>query len=109
MLTVKSFGFPILNHEIVFKFAKKSDVFFHITIKVLKYWFFKIKFKNFHRLVVIIVNFVKREIIVLKRKFDSKQPKFFLKPQKNGGPNKNSVSFFLKNVSDYKDTLRKGE
>jgi hypothetical protein len=109
MLTVKSFGFSILNHEIFIKFVKKSDVFFHISIKVLKYWFCKIKFKNFHRLVVIIVNFIKREMIVLKRKFDSKQPKFFLKPQKNGVPNKDSVSFFLKNVSDYKDTLRKRE
>ena len=106
MFIIKSLGFSILSHELIFRFIKKSDIFFHNVIGVFKHWLSKIKFKNFHKLAVIVVSFTKREIIYFKRKFDSKQPKFFLKPQKSGAENKNSVSFFLKNVSDYKETLR---
>jgi predicted MPP superfamily phosphohydrolase len=107
MLTIKSFGIYIFSHNFFKKIAKKSDIFFHNFGKVLRYWITKIKFKNFHKLIVLVISFSKREIIYLKRRFDSKQPKFFLKSQKPNSTNKNSVSFFLKNVSEYKESLRK--
>ena len=107
MLTIKSFGIYIFSHDFFKKLAKKSDMFFHKAGKVLRQWVSKIKFKNFHKLIVLVISFSKREIIYLKRKFDSKQPKFFLKSQKPNSTNKNSVSFFLKNVSDYKESMRK--
>lgn len=107
MLTIKHFGISVFSHDFFRNLAKESDVFFHQAVRFLRHWISKIKFKNFHKLVVILINFSKREIILLKRKFDSKQPKFFLKHQKINNPNKNSVSFFLKNVSEYKESLRK--
>jgi hypothetical protein len=48
-------------------------------------------------------------MIYLKRRFDSKQPKFFLKPEKQKASGKQQVSFFLKNVSEYKESLKSRE
>jgi len=87
------------------KIRRVGDKRCYDFICVVNYYFSKIKIKNFHKLFIKIINFIKREIVYLKRKFDSKQPKFFLKPQKNNS-GKNSVSFFLKNVSEYRDSLR---
>ena len=106
MLVTKYFGFSFINNKFFSKITHKGDRYCHNTILLIKYFLSKLKFKNFHKLVLFIVNFIKRESIYLKRRFDSKQPKFFLKPQKSNLNNKSSVSFFLKNVSEYKDSLR---
>ncbi|MFA5935096.1 MAG: hypothetical protein WC827_04380 [Candidatus Paceibacterota bacterium] len=106
MLTIKYLGFSIIDDKISSRILHKSDKHCHNIICVIRYFFSKIKIKNFNKLVLFIINFIKTETVYLKRKFDSKQPKFFLKPQKNNSNNKNSVSFFLKNVSDYKDSLK---
>lgn len=103
MIVIKTFRIAIFTHDFFVNFIKKSDIFFHKLIHDLKHWISKIKFKNLHKLIVFIVSFSKREIIYFKRKFDSKQPSFFLKPQKLNS----TKSFFLKNVSEYKETLRK--
>lgn len=106
MLTAKYFEVSIVDNRTTKKVLHKSDKYCHSIICLLRFFLSKIKIKNFNRLFLLIINFIKREMVYLKRKFDSKQPKFFLKPQKNNSNNKSSVSFFLKNVSEYKDTLR---
>ncbi len=102
--TVKYYGIAIFRHEVLVEMVKKNDEKVYEAVSKGKEVAKKIKFKNFHKAAVITAGFVKNESIALKRKFDSNQPKFFLKPQKTG-TNKGSVSFFLKKVSDYKDTL----
>lgn len=84
----------------------RGDEYFHGVITKTKATASKIKFKNFQKLVFIIASFTKRELIYLKRRFDSKQPKFFLKPDnKPDIHSKGAVSSFLKNVSDYKNSI----
>jgi hypothetical protein len=48
-------------------------------------------------------------IIAVKRRFDHKQAHFFTKREHGPMRNRGSVSFFLKDVSDYKKKLREGE
>ena len=107
MLTLKYLGIPVVRHEVISNIVCKNDEKCHELVGASKEIASKIKFENFHKLTVVMASFVKREMIYLKRRFDSQQPKFFLKPQKINTSNKHSVSFFLKNVSDYKDSLRK--
>lgn len=106
MFLVKYYDIPIIRHKSLHSAVNKSEKHFRIIIGKGKEISSKIHFKNAHRLAVLIINFIKTEIIHLKRKFDSKQPKFFLQPQKQNDANKSSVSFFLKNVSEYKKSLR---
>ncbi len=107
MISVKYFGLTVFHHEVISNIVCKNDEHCDRIVDESKRLVSKIKFKNFHKLAVIIASFTKKEIILLKRKLDSQQPKFFLKPEKANGTHKGSVSFFLKNVSDYKDSLRK--
>ena len=106
MLATKYFGFSIIDNKISSKILHKSDKHCHSIICTIKYFLSKIKIKNFNKLVLIIIRFIKKESIYLKSRFDSKQPKFFLKPQKKGSDNKSSSLFFLKNASDYKGSLK---
>ncbi len=106
-LIIKSIGVTIFDHIVLKKIRRVGDKRCYDFICVVNYYFSKIKLKNFKKISLLIITFVQRETIYLKRKFDSKQPKFFLKPQKNNLNSKSSVSFFLKNVSEYKESLRK--
>lgn len=105
MFTMKYFGVSLVRHEIISNIVCENDKNCHKIVHHSKNIFSKIKFKNFHKLTVVIANFIKKESVYLKRRFDSKQPAFFLSPQKPSHIHKNSVSFFLKKVSEYKDSL----
>ncbi len=107
MFAIKYFGFSLDHHEAISNIVCENDAHCRKIYHHSKNIFSKIKFENFHRLTVRTADFIKKEIIYLKRKFDSKQPAFFLSPQKPSHLKKNSVSFFIKNVSDYKNSLRK--
>lgn len=104
-LVIKGVKASFFDHIVIKKIRKVGDKRCYDFICVVNHYVSKIKIKNFHKLSLRIIDFTKKEIVYLKRKFDSKQPKFFLKPQKNNS-GKNSVSFFLKNVSEYRDSLR---
>jgi len=106
MLGVKYYGIAVIQHEAIHSAVHKSEKHFRIFMGKSKEISSKIHFQNAHRFSVMFVNFIKREIIYFKRKFDSQQPKFFLKPQKVNGADKHSVSFFLKNVSEYKNSTK---
>ena len=107
MFAIKYFGISFDHHEVISNIVCENDKHCHKIIHHSKNIFSKIKFENFHKLTVKIADFIKMKIIYLKRRFDSKQPAFFLSPQKPSHVKKNSVSFFLKNVTDYKNSLRK--
>ena len=104
MFAMKYFGISFDQHEVISNIVVKNDKHFHNAFHHGKNIFSKIRFENFHRLTVMIVNFIKKESIYLKRRFDSKQPAFFLSPQRPTHISKNSVSFFLRKVSEYKDS-----
>ena len=106
MFLVKYYGVLVIRHEALHSAVNKSEKHIHTIIGKGKTLSSKIHFKNAHRFIMLAINFIKTEAINIKRKFDSKQPKFFLKPQKKSDVSKSSVSFFLKNVSEYKKSLR---
>jgi hypothetical protein len=106
MFAIKYFGISFDHHEVVSNIVCKNDEHCEKIVHHSKNIFSKIKFENFHKLNIRIVGFIKKEMIYLKRRFDSKQPAFFLSPQKPSHIKKNSVSFFIKNVTDYKNSLR---
>jgi len=105
MFAIKYFGISFEHHEVISNIVCENDKNCHKIVHHSKNIFSKIKFKNFHRLTVALANFIKKESIYLKRRFDSKQPAFFLSPQKPSHMHRHSVSFFLKRVSEYKDSL----
>jgi hypothetical protein len=106
-ITIKSLEVYYDRQHVLSKVICKGDDYCHEAVGKTKHFISKIKFKNFHKLAVLIAEFTKREAIYLKRRFDSKQPKFFIKPSnKPDLHKKSSVSFFLKNVSDYKNSLK---
>ncbi|MFA6340715.1 MAG: hypothetical protein WCX27_00535 [Candidatus Paceibacterota bacterium] len=107
MISVKYFGISIFRHEVISNIVCENDEHCRRIVGKSRHIASKIKFENFHKLSVMVANYIKTETIQLKRRLDSQQPKFFLKQQKTDGTHKHSVSFFLKNVSDYKDSLRR--
>jgi hypothetical protein len=115
ILIISFFGIKLfeVKHNEKHAFSKilsKGDDYCHDTIKKSRKVFSKIKFKNFQKLYFIILNWIKKEMVYLKRRFDSKQPRFFLSPvTKHDIHKKGSVSFFLKNVSEYKESLKDRE
>ena len=106
MLMAEYFGTSIFRHESIADIVSHHEKKIHTIAKSGKHFASKIHFENFHRLVVMTVTFIKKEIIHLKQKFDSQQPKFFLKIQKPNEAHKNSVSFFLRSVSEHKNSLK---
>ncbi len=105
MFATKFYGLSFMHHEVISNIVGKNDEHCHKLVHHSKRVASKIKFKNFHRLTVAIAKFIKEETIYLKRRFDSKQPAFFLSPQKPSHIHRHSVSFFLKKVSEYKDSI----
>ena len=106
MFAMKYYGISFTHHEAISNIVCKNDEHCNKIIHHSKTVISHIKFKNLHKLTVAIANFIKKESIYLKRRFDSKQPAFFLSPQKPSHAHKNSVSFFLKRVSEYKDSFK---
>ncbi len=103
---VKYFGLSIFTHERIVELVKNNDKKLHVAVGKSREFAKKVHFQNFKKVVKLTADTVKTESIYLKKKFDSKQPKFFLKPVKPGDIDRNKVSFFLKKVSDYKDSLK---
>ena len=106
MIAIRYFDMAFARHEVISNIVNENDKHVHKIVNKSRHVASKIKFKNFHRLTLAIADFIKREMIYLKRRFDSKQPAFFLSPQKPSHIHKHSVSFFIKNVTDYKNSLR---
>ncbi len=72
----------------------------------LKFWWSHVNFKNTRRVISWVVIKTHRIFISIKRQFDHEQSSFFVKREPVASNNKGSTSFFLKDVSDYKKSLR---
>lgn len=88
-------------------FVRKTDIIVHDFFHLLKKQISRISIRNIYTFFCFICTKVKIATINFKRGYDSRQPKFFIKQTKNDINKAGSVSFFLKNVSDYKDSIRK--
>ena len=78
MMTAEYFGVSLFHHEAIADIVSEQEKKIRTIAKTSRHFASKIRFENFHKLIVRIVNFTKKEIIYLKRRFDSQQPKFFL-------------------------------
>ncbi len=92
-----------------------SVFFFRGDLKLLKFylklklWWGHINFKNTKLILAWIMVNMHKLIIGIKRKFDHKQSHFFTQKDHDMTKNKGSVSFFLKDVAEYKKSLREGK
>jgi len=106
MLAIKYYNVRILYHEAISNVVSKNEKHIYRLADTSKELLSKIHFENLNKLIMKVASFIKRESIYLKKRFDSKQPKFLLKTEMpNSG--KHSVSFFLKHISDHKNSLKK--
>ncbi|MEI6191030.1 MAG: hypothetical protein WCP24_01510 [bacterium] len=78
-----------------------------ILLKI-KYWWSHVNFRNIKLISSWIIASIRKSAMVIKSRFDHKQSHFFAKRDHDIFKNKGSVSFFLKNVSDYKKSLNEG-
>lgn len=102
IFTIKYLGISFSRNKFIADVICENDKKCRKIVTKSRNVFSKIKFKNFHKLTVAIISFLKKEIIYLKRRFDSKQPVFFLSVQKSSS----SPSFFFKKVSEYKNSIK---
>ncbi len=86
-------------------FAWSDQVIFK-AIAWLKYFWSMLTFRNAKLLFIWIIASIRTLVTRVKRRFDHKHSPFFVKKDNHLTKNKGSVSFFLKDVSDYKKTLR---
>jgi len=86
----------------------KCDVLILKIILKIKFWWSHISFKNTKLIFSWVIVNTKKLIITIKRRFDHKQSHFFTKRDHNISINKNSASFFLKHMAEYKKGLREG-
>ena len=87
-------------------YLKKSDQFFLNLFKKISYWWSHVNFHNFKLISVWIINSLRHFVISIKRRFDHKQSHFFTQKISEEMKQKGSASFFLKDVADYKKSLR---
>ena len=87
---------------------EKCDVVIFKVLASLKLWWGHVNFKNTKLIFSWIIASIRKLVISIKRRFDHKQSHFFTKREYDASKNSSSVSFFLKDVSDYKRSLREG-
>jgi hypothetical protein len=84
----------------------KVDKLLVIIINRLKQYWAKVNLQNFQLIFRKIIVTIDTGVRLIKRRFDHKHSPFFIgRDQKS--KSRGSVSFFLKDVSDYKKTLRR--
>lgn len=84
----------------------KCDAWIYKILLKLKYWWSHVNFRNTRLIFSWIIASIRKSAIVIKRRFDHKQSHFFTKKEQLPPKSKGPVSFFLKDVSDYKKSLR---
>ena len=86
----------------------KCDAWILKVLLKIKLWWGHVNLKNTKLVFSWIILGTRKLILAIKRRFDHEQSHFFVKRDHDILKNKGSVSFFLKNVSDYKKSLREG-
>lgn len=87
---------------------EKFDAWIHKIIQEIKFWWSHINFKNTRLIFLWVASRIHKLAINLKRRYDHEQSHFFTKRNLDVSKHKNQPSFFLKDVSDYKKSLREG-
>jgi len=87
---------------------EKFDAWIHQIILKIKFWWSHVNFRNTKLIFLWIAGNLHRLVISLKRRYDHEQSHFFTKRNLDISKHKNQPSFFLKDVSDYKKSLREG-
>jgi hypothetical protein len=87
-------------------FFSRFDIQIVRAFKALRVWWSHVNFNNLKLIFSKIVVSIRKVVTMFKRRFDHKHSPFFTK--KEHGKNKASVSFFLKDISDHKKSLREG-
>ena len=82
----------------------KSDILIYRFLGWLKNVWNDLTWSKIISVTNLIISWVRSKVYQIKSRLDHKHAPFFVKPGES--KNKGSVSFFLKNVSDYKKTLR---
>lgn len=101
-------GLEIYYNKVFFStsFLKKADNFILKIISNIKNYISHLNFRNIQLIFSWIMVNISKLIKNIKRRFDHKQSHFFSKRDHLHTKNKGAVSFFLKDVSDYKKSLR---
>jgi len=86
-------------------FLKCDDRIYKTSLKI-RYWWSHINFKNLRLIFSWIIVNMRKLIVSVKRRFDHKQSHFFVKREYDLSKKNSSTSFFLKDVSEYKKSLR---
>ena len=81
-------------------------LWFKSTLKKCKY---NCNFNNLKFIFSWLISAIRQLILKIKRQFDHKQAHFFIKRDYDATKGQGSVSFFLKNVAEYKKSLRSEE
>jgi hypothetical protein len=84
------------------------DAWIARTLLKIKFWWSHVNFKNTRLIILWIITNTHKLAVAVKRRFDHQQSHFFIKRNLDVSKHKNSPSFFLKDVSDYKKSLREG-
>jgi hypothetical protein len=85
------------------------DAWIANTLLKVKYWWSHVSFKNTRLIFLWILASIYKLVVAVKRRFDHEQSHFFTKREHVSTTKKKvPVSFFLKDVSDYKKSLREG-
>ena len=89
-------------------FSKCDDWLYKVLLKIY-YWWSHVNFKNTKLFFLWINASIRGLLVATKRRFDHQQSHFFAKKDHDALKNKTSASFFLKDVSEYKKSLRQGK
>ena len=87
-------------------FFLKCDALIRQCLSKFRLWWNHVNFKNTKLVLSWIILTSKGMVIAIKRHFDHQQSHFFIKRESSGLKHKGSTSFFLKDISDYKKSLR---
>lgn len=87
----------------------KSDEYIFKLLSIIKTAWSHINFKNAGLIFLKIIASIRKVVTTLKRRFDHKQSHFFVKRDHDLSKNKGAVSFFLKDISEHKKSLRENK
>lgn len=91
---------------IITSFLSRFDGHLLNLFKKIKLAFLAINFTNAKLIFSKIIVSIRKSITTVKRRFDHKHSPFFVKKEHNYLKNKGSVSFFLKDISEHKKSLK---
>ncbi len=103
---LKMFEYKTGRKTYISSFGKETDTFVSHSWKLFKNFLVSLSFKNTMRFFSWLWKTLSVLTWKLKKRFDSRQPKFFMQQNQFDPKGKGRVSFFWRNVSEYKKGLK---